>query len=88
MAEINRKSVLMECLSIMREELRIMSRNYNSREPAPGMEEAFAQGEKKIQILMDLIHSYDNEKVRNALADWQKDVMDNGIQTELRFDER
>ena len=86
-----RKSVLLECLSIMREEQRIMSKNYNALEPAKGMEEAWAQGREKIQILEDLIQAYDTEPVRRALADWQKDVMLNGpqsphIQREMKLD--
>ena len=87
MAEINRKSVLLECLSIMREELSICSTNYNGLEPKKGMEEAWQQGRKKVEILQELIHAYDNEQVRSALADWQKELMAKGIQTELKFDE-
>lgn len=87
MAEITRKSVLLECLSIMRQELAVMSKNYNGLEPARGMEEAWAQGRKKVEILQELIQAYDNEVVRSALADWQKDLMAKGIQTELKFDE-
>jgi hypothetical protein len=49
------------------------------------MEEAFRQGRKKVEILQDLIHALDNERVRHTLADWQKEIMDNGIQTEMRF---
>ena len=31
-----------------------------------------------MQVLQELIHAYDSEPVRSALADWQKDVMKNG----------
>ena len=86
MAEITRKSVLLECLSIMREEQRICSKNYNCLEPAKGMEEAWNQGRKKIQILEDMIHAYDSEPVRKALADWQKDVMENGVPEKLEIE--
>ena len=51
MAEINRKSVLTECLSIMREELAICSTHYDGLEPKAGMEEAWAQGRQKVEIL-------------------------------------
>lgn len=78
MAEITRKSVLLECLSIMKSELAICSKHYNGLEPANGMEEAWQQGRKKVEILKDLIQAYDSEPVRAALADWQKEVMDNG----------
>lgn len=76
--EINRKSVLMECLSIMRQELAVMSKHYNGLEPAQGMEEAWRQGRKKVEILQDMIHALESEKVRKALAEWQIEVMENG----------
>ena len=88
MAEINKISVLKECLSIMREELAICSKNYNGLEPKEGMEEAWRQGRKKVEILQEMIQALGNETVRSALADWQKDLMEKGIQTELRFDEQ
>ena len=78
MAEITRKSVLLECLSIMRQELAVFSKNFDGHEPKKGMEEAWDQARKKVQILQELIHSYDNPQVRAAIADWQKDVMENG----------
>ncbi|MBP5727054.1 MAG: hypothetical protein J6Y48_08260 [Clostridia bacterium] len=87
MAEINRISVLQECLSIMREELQICSKNWNGLEPKEGMEEAWQQGRQKIEILKDMIQALKCEPVRMALADWQKDLMARGIQTELKFDE-
>ena len=71
MAEITRKSVLLECLSIMREEQRIMSKNYNCLEPAKGMEEAWEQGREKIRILEEHIQALDSEHVLKALASWQ-----------------
>lgn len=78
MAEITRKSVLLECLQIMRREQEICSTNYNGLEPKKGMEEAWEQGRQKIKILEDLIQAYETEPVRKALADWQLDVMENG----------
>lgn len=86
MAEINRRSVLIECLAIMREELQICSKNWNGLEPKEGMEEAWQQGRQKIEILKDMIQSLSSEPVRRALADWQKDVMENGP-TALKLDD-
>ena len=86
MAEINRRSVLLECLAIMREELQICSKNWNGLEPKEGMEEAWQQCRQKIEILKDIIQSLQSEPVRRALADWQKDLMTRGIQTEIVFD--
>lgn len=85
MAEINRKSVLTECLSIMREELAICSKHYNGLEPKEGMEEAWAQGRQKVEILKDMIHAMESEPVRRAMANWQMDVMENGP-TALKMD--
>lgn len=75
MAEVTRKSVLMECLSIMREELAICSTHYDGLEPKKGMEEAWRQTREKIEILKDLIHAMESEQVRHVLANWQKEVM-------------
>ena len=86
MAEINRKSVLLECLSIMRAELRVCSKDYNGLIPADRMEEAWEQGRQKVKILEDLIHAYDSEPVRVALADWQKEIMQEGPPASIRFD--
>ena len=94
--QITRKSVLMECLSIMRQELAIMSKHYNGHEPAPGMEEAWNQARKKVEILQDIIHALDSENVKSALAHWQMDVilngptaleLDGGIEPELKMTE-
>ncbi len=76
--EITRKSVLIEALQIMREELDICSEGYNGLIPKRGMEEAWDQARRKVQIMQDLIHAYESEPVRKALADWQKDVMEQG----------
>ena len=85
MAEINRKSVLLECLDIMREELRICSAKYNGLVPKQGMEEAWAQCRKKVDILEDLIHAMDSEEVRRTIANWQFEVMKHGP-TALKLD--
>ena len=84
--EITRKSVLLECLSIMRQKLAAFSKKYDGHEPAKGMEEAWEQARKKVDILQELIHSYDNPQVRAAIADWQKDVMENGAPDVLTLD--
>lgn len=82
MAEITRKSVLLECLSIMREEQRICSKGYNCLEPAKGMEEAWEQGRRKITILQEIIQALDSEPVLRAMAGWQKEIMEKGTPRE------
>jgi len=80
--EITRKSVLIECLQIMREELNICSSKYNGLEPKKGMEEAWEQARVKVKILEDLIHAYESEKVREALANWHKEEFMQGFKRE------
>jgi hypothetical protein len=50
------------------------------------MEEPYDQGLQKIEILKELIHSYDNEGVKRAIAHWQMDVMQNGPEKEMKLD--
>ena len=76
--EITRKSVLIECLQIMREELAICSKHYDGLEPKKGMEEAWEQGRIKVRILQELIQGYESEPVRKALASWQQEAMEKG----------
>ena len=68
---ITKKSVLLECLSIMRSELAICSKHYNGLEPKEGMEEAWEQGRIKVEILKDLCQSMDSPLVEEALATWR-----------------
>ncbi len=73
--EITRRSVLLECLDIMRENLRICSVNYEARMPKEGMEEQFDEYEQKCAVLRDLIQAYESEPVRAAIAEWQIRLM-------------
>ena len=76
--EITRKSTLIKCLGIIRSELEICSEHYNGLTPKKGMEQLWQECRQEVEILKDLIHAYDSEPVRAALADWQKDVMAHG----------
>ncbi len=73
--EITRRSVLLECLELMRHRLRICSKNYDERLPKEGMEEQFDENEKKCRILRELIQAYESEPVRAAIAEWQIRLM-------------
>ena len=86
MAEITRKSVLLECLSIMRQELALTSERYDGLSPKKGMEDAWAQCRQKIEILKDMIHACESEPVRKALADWQKEIMQRNGEPEAKMD--
>ena len=75
MKEITRKTVLLDCLQIKRQQLNVCSKNYNGMEPAPGLEQVWQETKKEVEILQDLIHAYECEPVKRALADWQKEIM-------------
>ena len=78
--------MLLECLSIMRQELALTSEHYNGLVAKKGMEEAWRQCREKIGILEDMIHAYESPTVRSALADWQKEIMDRGGEPEAKMD--
>lgn len=78
MAEVTRKSVLTECLEYERGLKRMCSVDREGRIPLQGSEDLFYEQEKKCKIIEELIHALDNPEVRRILADWQKDVMENG----------
>ena len=76
--EITLRSVLIECLGLIKEEQRLSSKHYNGLEPKEGMEESWDQARRKVQVLKDAIPALESEQVRRAMAEWQKDVMQNG----------
>ena len=78
MAEITRKSTLVKCLGILRSELEICSEKYDGMVPKRGMEQVWNECRQEVEILKDLIHAYDSELVRAALANWQMEVMERG----------
>ena len=75
MAEVNRRTVLMECLEYERDLWKLTSEGYDMRIPMKGMEDLFAEQRAKCEILQELIHSLESEQVRHVLANWQKEVM-------------
>ena len=76
--EITRKSVLIECLEYERGLWKLTSKNYDTLEPMKGMDKEFDEQREKCRILEDLIHAYESENVRKALAEWQQEVEKNG----------
>lgn len=75
MSEITRKSVLTECLQIQREKWKMCSRKYDTLEPMKGMEQQWNEQKTKCGLLEDLIHAYESPPVREALANWQQEIM-------------
>lgn len=78
MAEITIKSVLLECLEYKRGLKKLCSVDHQGRMPLKGSEDLFYAQQKKCGIIEDMIHAMDSEPVKRAMADWQKDVMENG----------
>ena len=85
--EVTRISTLKNCLEYQRGMLNMCSVNYDGRMPMKGMENEFNEKRKMCEILQDMIQACQTEPVRDALANWQLDIMAKGIQTELKFDE-
>lgn len=77
--------MLKECLEYERDLWKLTSANYNMLVPMKGMEDQFEEQKAKCMILQEMIQALQVESVKRAMADWQKDIMDNGIQTELRL---
>ena len=82
----SKKSVLLECLEYERGLKKMCSVDHEGRLPLQGMEDLFRDQEEKCGILQDMIHALDSEHVRRAIADWQKEIMDNGPPRELKLD--
>lgn len=73
--EITRKSVLLECLEYERGLWKLCSKNYDTLEPMKGMDKEFDEQREKCRILEDLIHAYESEPVKRALATWQQEQL-------------
>ena len=72
---ITRKSVLIECLELMREKWKLCSKKYDTLEPKKGMEELWMEQGVKCRLLQDMIQAYESPQVRRALANWQQEVI-------------
>lgn len=88
--------MLLKCLKEQEEIKKLCSVKYESRIPMKGMEQEFYEQEQVCKVLREMVQALENEQVRKVLADWQKDVMeqgptaltlDSGNEMELRFDE-
>ena len=51
-----------------------------------GLEDKFQEQAEKCRILEDMIHALDSEPVRRAMADWQKEIIENGPPKEMKLD--
>ena len=85
MREVTKKETLLECLDIMKKFRNNFSQKGYGMAPIERYTALFEEYDKKCEILRDMIHALDSEPVRKALADWQKEVMENGPEA-LRLD--
>lgn len=83
--EITRKSVLTDALQREERTLADYSINQTKLIPRPKFEQAFRDQQEKCRILREMIHALDSETVRRAMADWQKNVIQNGPPERLVF---
>lgn len=80
--EITRRSVLLEALENQEAQLSRCSVEGKKLIPLPGMKEIFREQFEKCRILREMIQALESEPVRNAIAGWQKEIMD-GKQVEV-----
>lgn len=81
---MTRREVLIECLELEREMWRISSKKYDTLEPVRSMEAAWEDYREKCRIIQEMIQALESETVRNALANWQMDIMA-GKEPDMRF---
>ena len=74
--EITKKETLLECLEIMRKFRNCFSHKGWGMAPIERYQALYDEYEDKCRILEDMIHALDSEPVRRALADWQKELME------------
>ena len=83
--EITRKSVLLDALRREENVLADYSINQTKLIPRPKFENAFRDQQEKCRILREMIHALDSEPVRQAMADWQEEILQNGPPERLVF---
>ena len=75
MAEITRRSVLLDALAREEAGMAACSRDGKKLEPMTGLEETFKEQAEKCRLLREMIQALESEPVRQSIANWQKDIM-------------
>lgn len=75
MAEITRRSVLLDALGREESAMAACSQDGKKLIPMRGLEEMFEIQSEKCRILREMIQALESEGVRRELAQWQRDVM-------------
>ena len=76
MSDVTRRSVLIEALEIQEAQLSRCSVEGKKLIPLPGMKELFREQLDKCRILREMIQALESEPVRDAIAGWQREIMD------------
>lgn len=76
MAEITRRSVLLDALGREEAAMAACSRDGKKLEPMIGLEETFKEQAEKCRLLREMIHALESEPVRRSIANWQQEIMD------------
>lgn len=87
MGEVTRRSVLLEALENQEAQLSRCSVNGLKLIPLPGMKEIFREQFEKCRILREMIQALESEPVRDAIAGWQREIMD-GKQVDVKILDR
>ena len=87
MGEVTRRSVLLEALENQEAQLSRCSVNGSKLIPLPGMKDLFREQFEKCRILREMVQALESETVRDAIAGWQREIMD-GKQVDVKILDR
>ena len=85
--EVTRRSVLLEALENQEAQLSRCSVEGKKLIPLPGMKDIFREQFEKCRILREMVQALESEPVRNAIAGWQREIMD-GKQVDVKILDR
>lgn len=74
--EPTRRGILREYLEIEEGMLRAYSKHMSKLEPKEGMEAKWERARKRCQIIREMIQALENDKVQEAMANWQTRIME------------
>ena len=85
--EVTRRSVLLEALENQEAQLSRCSVEGKKLIPLPGMKDLFREQFEKCRILREMVQALESEPVRDAIAGWQREIMD-GKQVDVKILDR
>ena len=75
---VTKRETLLECLDLMKRFRNCFSQKGIGLAPIDRYTALFTEYDEKCQILREMIQALESEPVRQAMADWQKEVMRKG----------